>query len=102
MAAHQHLRRRADYSLVSQPQEEHVRRRIDRPQRTIDGDRLTGELRREPLRKDRLITVAGGDVFFDPSYTSFEIPARPVGFKRHNSGAFGNGPGCRSRWWDAS
>ncbi len=60
---HQHLRRRADDGAVADAQEIHVGRRIDVAERTIDGERIRGERRLEPLREHHLIDVAGGDVF---------------------------------------
>ena len=78
MTANQHLRRRADYSLVAESQEEHVWRRIDRTQSTIDLQRIAIELCGETLRQHHLVTVARSNMILYLSHTFFKSSAGKV------------------------
>src|SRR5216117_2354055 len=66
--AHQDLRRRAHDRRLAQAQEEEVRRRVDRPQRAVDGERIGLQPAIEPAREHDLVRVAGGDVLLGPAH----------------------------------
>ena len=77
--AHEHLRRGADDGLLAHADEEHVRRRVDVPQRAVDVERRRGRRRVEALRQHGLVDLAGGDVFLNLPHRAFERLARLVG-----------------------
>ena len=63
LQAHQRLRRGAGDDRLGELQVEHVRRRVDHPQRAIDVERIDpGARHLEALRTDDLEGVAGQDV----------------------------------------
>src|SRR5205085_1140405 len=78
MTTNEHLRRRTHDGLITHSQKEHVWRRIDRAQRSINLKWIAVELCRESLRQYHLVTVAGGDVLFHLPHAFFEPSSRPV------------------------
>ena len=73
--AHQHLGRRPDDRAAAHADEEHVRRRVDVPQRAIDRERIDADLRREALRQHDLVDVAGRDVLLGLPDDALRTPA---------------------------
>jgi hypothetical protein len=65
MKGHQQLRRGPHQVEVAEAEEEHVRRRIDRAQGAIHGQRMRLDLGRKPQRRHHLNAVPGDDVLFD-------------------------------------
>ena len=80
--AHQHLRRRADDRHAAHPDEIHVGRRIDVPQRAVDGERIGVDVGLEALRQHDLVDVAGGDVLLRRAHLLLELLARVVRAQR--------------------
>ena len=61
------------------PDEIHVRRRVDVPQRAVHRERVRRDVCLEALRQHGLIDVAGGDVLLDRSHAGLEVLAGLVG-----------------------
>src|SRR5712691_10843667 len=60
---HQLLGRGTDHvPVAAEREEEHVRRRVDRPQAPVNVERARGEELAEALRNDDLKRIAGEDV----------------------------------------
>ena len=70
--ADQHFRRRPDEGDATHSDEIHVRRRVDVPERAVNGERIGGDLGFEALREHHLIDLAGGDVLLRRAYLRFE------------------------------
>src|SRR4029079_16407380 len=65
---------------VTEVEEVHVGRRVDRSQPAIDRERLDGAVGAETLRGDDLERVACTDVLDDPRDVRLELLAGQVGF----------------------
>ena len=75
---HERLGRGADDLEVLEVEEVHVRRRVDRPQAAVDGERVGVDLRGPALRGHDLEGVARVDVLDDPGDHRLERLARHV------------------------